>query len=222
MALIEIIHISAEPLPDSHTLRTTADHTIRNAAKALKGVNYPQHLTFGTHVQEKGNVQITSEWDDVQDHTNFEATPEYRFFIDSVRSSCGKPGDIFHVSLNRSAFGPNGPATAQVVEFVQNYFPASRATPEFQKKVEGDFVRFDGIYKKGAKGNLDWASGWVLEEQEHESIKGEKAKCFFIMRGWESMDNFEKSVQNDEYKEAIPILFAWNAPWKMVSGCFGV
>ncbi|OBT72691.1 hypothetical protein VF21_08798 [Pseudogymnoascus sp. 05NY08] len=123
--------------------------------------------------------------------------------------------DIFHVLLNRSALSPDGPATAPVVEFVQNYFPASRVTPEFQKQVEEDFVRFDGIYKKGAKGNLSWASGWVLEDQEHESIKGEMAKCFFIARGWESMDCFEQSLQNDAYKEAIPILFAWNAPWKM-------
>lgn len=222
MALIEIIHLGAEPLPDSHTGRITADNIMRNAANALEGVNSTQHLALGTRVQDKDTIQITSEWDDIQDYVMLKATPEYSSFINGVRGPCGKPDDIFHVSLDRSAFGPNGPATAQVIEFVQNFFPASRVTADFQKAVEKDFIRFDSIYKKGAKGNLDWASGWVLEEQEHESIEGEKAKCFFIMRGWESMDDFEKSVQNDAYKEAIPILFAWNAPWKMVSGCFSV
>lgn len=222
MALIEIIHGSAEQLFDSRALGTTVDDTIKNASKVFKGVKPPQNFALGTQVQDKGTFQITSEWDSVQDYTNIKATPEYGSFINSVRNFCGKPDDIFHVALNRSTFGPEGAATAPIVEFVQNYFPVSRITPEFQKQIEEDFVRFDGIYSKGAKGNFSWASGWVLEEQEHESIKGEKAKCFSIARGWESMDCFEQSVQNDAYKEAIPILFAWNAPWKMVGGRFTV
>lgn len=191
MALIEIIHFSAEPLLDSHAPRTTVDDTIQNVAKVLKGVKIPQNFALGIQVQDKDTVQITSEWDGVQGYANIEATPEYGSFINSVRNFCGKPGDIFHVPLNRSAFGPDGAATAPIVEFVQNYFPVSRVTPEFQKRIEEDFKWFDGIYSKGAKGNFSWASGWVLEEQEHESIKGEKAKCFFIARGWESMICFE-------------------------------
>ncbi|OBT63332.1 hypothetical protein VE03_07267 [Pseudogymnoascus sp. 23342-1-I1] len=215
MALIEIIHFIEKSLPDSDVPRTTVDDKIQNATKALKGVKNPQHFALGTQVQDKATIQIISEWDSDQDHKTLEATSEYSSLINSVRDFCGKPDSIFHVPLNRSAFGPDGAATAPVVEFVQNYFPASRVTTEFQKQVEEDFLRFDGMYRKGAKGNFNWASGWVIEEQEHESIKGEKAKCFFIARGWESMNFFEQSVQNDAYKEAIPILFAWNAPWKM-------
>lgn len=222
MTLIEIIYFNAEPPPDSHAPRTTVEDTIQNAANGLNKVKIPQNFALGTQVQDKGTIQITSEWDGVQDHANLEATPEHRSFINSLRDSCGKPDNVLHVPLNRSAFGPDGAATGPVVEFVQTYFPASRVTPEFQKRVEEDFERFDVIYRKGTKGDLSWASGWVLEDQEHESIQGEKAKCFFIARGWESMEFFDQSVQNDAYKEAIPILFAWNAPWKMVGGCFAV
>ncbi|KAF8856374.1 hypothetical protein BDZ45DRAFT_727537 [Acephala macrosclerotiorum] len=136
-------------------------------------------------------------------------------FIKSLRSFYGEPYSIFHVTLDRSAFGSDGPATANVVEYVQTYFPASRVTPEFQKQVEEDFFRFDEIYSKGAKVSVSWAFGWVLEEQEHEDIKGEKARSFFVTSGWESMDHFEQSVKNDAYKKAIPLLLAWNAPWKM-------
>ncbi|OBT49502.1 hypothetical protein VE04_10032, partial [Pseudogymnoascus sp. 24MN13] len=107
------------------------------------------------------------------------------------------PDDIFHVVLSRPAFGSDGPVAAPVVEFVQSYFPASRVTPEFQRGIEEDFARFDKIYKKGVKGDLGLSSGWVLDEQEHENIEDEKAKCFIIARGWESMDCFEQSVQND-------------------------
>jgi quinol monooxygenase YgiN len=222
MTVTEIIQFDAEPSLDAHAPRTTVDDTIQKAVKALKGVKAIQHFVLGTQVQDKGAIQITSEWDGVKDYLNFETTPEFSSFIRSVRSFCGEPRNIFHVALNGSAFGPDGPATANVVEFVQNYFPASRVTSEFQKKVEEDFLKFDEIYSKGATGTVSWAFGWVLEEQEHENIKGEKAKCFFVTRGWESMDHFEQSVKNDAYKEAISLLFAWNAPWKMVCVCFAV
>ncbi|RQM04648.1 hypothetical protein DH86_00003757, partial [Scytalidium sp. 3C] len=91
----------------------------------------------------------------------------------------------------------------------------SRKTPEFRKQIKEDFLKFDEIYSKGATGNSSLAFGWLLEEQEHDENKGEKASCFFVIRGWESMDHFEQSVKHDAYKEAIPLLFAWNAPWKM-------
>jgi ribosomal protein S16 len=209
MAVTEIIQFGASP-------SRTVDDTIQKAVKALKGVKSPQQFVLGTQVQDKGAVQITTEWDGIQDYANFAATPEFTSFLKFVSSTYGEPYRIFHVALDRSAFGADGPATANVVEYVQTYFPASRVTPEFQKQVEADFARFDEIYRKGATGGESWAFGWVLEEQEHEAIKDEKAKCFFVTRGWDSMDLFEQSVQNDAYKEAIPLLFAWNAPFKLV------
>jgi hypothetical protein len=210
MALIEIIHFS-----------TKAEDTIQKAANALKGLKHPQHFALGTQIQNNSTIQITTEWSSVQDLATLQATPEHKSFINSVRNFCGNPDAIFHVPLPHSAFSPDGPATAPVVEFVQSYFPASRATPEFQKQIEEDFVRFDGIYREGVKGELGWAFGWVAEELEHEGVEG-KARCFLVMRGWESMECFEESVKHDKYKEAIPILFAWGAPWKMVSGCLSL
>jgi hypothetical protein len=215
MAITEIIHFTAKTLPDVQP-RTPEDNTIQKAINALKGVKTPRNFFLGKQIQN-GAVQITSEWNGVQDYENFETTPEFTSFIKSVHSVFGEPNSIFHVDLNKSAFGPDGAATANVVEYVQSYFPVSRVTPEFQKQVEEDFLRFDEIYIQGAKGNLSWAFGWVLDEQEHENIKGEKAKCLFVTRGWESMDHFEQSVKTDAYKKSIPILFAWNAPFKMVS-----
>ena len=218
----EIIHFNAERLLDALTSLIIVDATIQKAIKALKGIKTSQHFVLDTQIQDKGVVQITSEWDDVQDYVNFETTPEFSSFTRSVRSFCDESHNIFHVALDRSTFGLDEPATANVIEFVQIYFSASRVTSKFQKQVEEDFLRFDEIFSKGAKGNVSWAFGWVLEEQEHENIKGEKAKCFFVTRGWESMDHFEQSVKNDVYKKAITLLLAWNAPWKMVSVCFAV
>lgn len=72
------------------------------------------------------------------------------------------------------------------------------------------------------RGTLGWTSGWGLDEQEHENVKDEKAKCFFVVRGWESMETLEQSIKKDAFKKAIPILLAWNAPFKMVGVCFAV
>lgn len=219
MAVTEIIHFGAESSLDVRAPRKTGDDTIQKVIEAIGEAKGPPHFALGTQIQDERAVQITLEWEGVQNYINFDTTSEFDSFIRTVRNFYGEPQRILHVALSRSAFGPDGPATANVVEFAQSYFPASGATPEFQKQVEVDFLTFNEIYSTGAKGDLGWAFGWVLEEQEHENIKDEKAKCFLVMRGWESMGHFEQSVKTEAYKEAIPLLFAWNAPFKMVGVC---
>ncbi|KAH7159467.1 hypothetical protein B0J13DRAFT_602156 [Dactylonectria estremocensis] len=204
MAFIEIIQC-----------KTSTIDIIHKAFKALEEVKTPQSFALGTHTQDQGVIQVTSEWDGAQGGLNFQDTPEHDSFIQVVHNFFGKPRSVFHAILDQSAFGPDGLATANAIEFVQIYFPSSRVTPEFQKKIEKDFSKFDGIFKKGAKGDLGLACGWVLKEQDHEGIKGEKAKSFFVTRGWESMEHFHQSVDNDNFKEAMPLLLAWNAPFTM-------
>jgi heme-degrading monooxygenase HmoA len=216
MAITEIIHVDAVPVTSAPTDNTTIENTIQKAVKALQDVKSAQHFVLGQQIQDKGVVQITSEWNSSEDYLNLQSTPEYNSFIDNVRSFYGKTPSILHVVLNGAAFGPDGPATAKVVEFAQTYFPASVVTPEFQSEIEEDFSKFNEIAKKEAKGDLGLAYGWVLEEQEHEGLNGEKAKCFLVARGWENMESFRQCVKTDAFKEAIPILLAWNAPLKMV------
>ncbi|PGG96140.1 hypothetical protein AJ80_09870 [Polytolypa hystricis UAMH7299] len=216
MAITQIIHFDAGRFLDTHASGTTVDDAIQKAVTALKGVKTPpQHFVIGTQVQDKGVVQITAEWDAVvpPDSATFETTPEFTSFISTVGNFFGEPQSISHVILNRSAFGKDAPVTTSAVEFVEIYFPTSRVTPEFQKQIDEDFLRFDEILD--AKGSVSWGTGWVLEEQDYEDIKGEKAKLFLVARGWESLDNFEQVIKSDGYKEAIPVLLAWNVTWKI-------
>jgi hypothetical protein len=199
MAVAEIIHFTAESVDPDNLIRKTA-----------QAAGQAKNITFGTQVQEPVTVQILSEWEDRD-------TPEHNSFTSRVSSSGGEIQSIYHVSLNRSAFGTDGPATGKVVEYVKNFFPVSRVTPEFQRQVEEDFLRFNDIYVEGVQTDTSVAFGWVLEEQEHEDVKGETTKCFFICRGWESMYRFEQSLKTEAYQKAIPILFGWNTPFKMVS-----
>ena len=222
MATTQIIHFSAGPSIDAHGSQKTFDDMTQKAVKAFQGAKTPQHFVLGKQIQDKTAVQITSEWDGVQDYETLSTTPDFKSFVGSVRSLYGEPQNVFHVALDRSALGPDGPATANTVEYVQNYFPASRVTPTFQKQIEDDFLRFGEIFLKGATRPKARAFGWVLEEQEHEDIKDEKAKCFVVIQGWESMGDFEQSVKTDAFKEAMPIFLGWKAPFTMVGVCSAV
>jgi hypothetical protein len=47
-------------------------------------------------------------------------------------------------------------------------------------------------------------------------VKGEKTKGFLVLVGWQLMAGFELCMKSESVKEALPLLMAWNAPYKMV------
>ena len=212
MAVTEIIQFATDaPVTDS---------AVENAVNGMQGVNTPKQFVIGTHIQDKSAVQVTAEWDNSQDNEGRSSSSEKDPFIDNLRTSLGTPTSVFHTTFNTgSTFANSGPATSNVIEYVQIWFPVSRITTNFQQEIEQDFVKFDEIFNKAGPhaGQGSLAYGWVQEEQTHADIPNEKAKCFFVTRGWEAMSGFEQSVQTEAYKEAIPILVAWGAPFKMVS-----
>ncbi|KEF53521.1 uncharacterized protein A1O9_10496 [Exophiala aquamarina CBS 119918] len=198
-------------------LPSTLDSSIwQKAAVALQNDKTPRYYVLGTEVQNKSTVQITSELDAYREYTKFASTDHCTSFAGSVSELFGAPTDCFHVHFNQLAVGPNGPATANVVEFVRNFFAISRLTPEFKQQIETDFLKFDEIYQMGKpEGQRGFTMGWTLEEVEHPDIEGESTMSFVIVRGWDRFEYFEQSLQNEYYKEAIRILLAWNAPFQM-------
>ena len=211
MAVIEIIQFATDA--------SVIDSSIEKAVNGMQGVKTPKRFVIGTHIQDKSAVQVTAEWDKSQDNEKSNSSAKTAF-IDSLRTSLGSPTSVFHTTFNTgSTFANSGPATSNVIEYVQIWFPVSRINADFQQQIEQDFVKFDQIFNKAGPhaGQGSLAYGWVQEEQTHADIPNEKARCFFVTRGWEAMSGFEQSVQTEAYKEAIPILIAWGAPFKMVS-----
>ncbi|CAG5141391.1 uncharacterized protein ALTATR162_LOCUS923 [Alternaria atra] len=205
MTVTQIIHFRAPSASE-------ADSQAHTAVKALKGAKAPENYVLGTQIQDKRNLQLTSEWHDPKAESSKEAD-KYR---ETVIKTLGNPEKMFHVSFKDgdSAFDNGGPLSSPLVEFVQIYFPASKVTEDFRSKIEKEFKKFDDMCAKVVKGNGGLAYGWVLEEQEHKDVK-EKAKCFFVSRGWEGMQYFEDVIKTEEYKEAVQILLGWQAPWDM-------
>lgn len=118
--------------------------------------------------------------------------------------------------VSSSPFAAGGAATSNVVEWVQVWFPSSQLTPEFRAGIESDFARFEAIFFREPDGAEGGTSGWSLDDEDHPEIAGEKARCFYVMRGWRSMEHFGRSVQTDAAKEAHPIVYGWNMPFKLV------
>lgn len=171
----------------------------------------PKDAAVGTHIKDPKVTQIILDRPDVdprQEHALGE--PEH---LKPVLDMVGNSDRVYYVALDRPAFGP---ATANVVENVQVDFPASRVTPEFKQQIAADFDRFDRLFMEEAKPHRGFAIGWVLQQDKRGS-EGDNLKSFFVVRGWNSHEDFESSTQIKAYKEAVPILLAWRASFKMVS-----
>jgi quinol monooxygenase YgiN len=205
MAATQIITFNVNPILEADDQRTV-DDVIQEAVKALREASSSRQFVLGAQVQDNGIVQMTSKWDS-------SVAQGSDSLLESLSSALGPVEDIYHVVFHQEAVENDDPTTANVVEFVQTRFPVSRISPEFQREIEKDFLRFDEIYLEEVKGHLGCTYGWVLETQK---IEGEDVKSFFVMRGWESMDSFEQSTQTDAFKKSIPILLGWNAPFRMV------
>ncbi|USP79563.1 duf1212 domain membrane protein [Curvularia clavata] len=192
---------------------SAAETQAHAALQALKDTKAPENYLLGTHIQDERKLQLTSEWHDPQ----AESTPAANEYRSTVLSALGSPDKMLHVNFTSETplFGETGPMVSPIIEFVKIYFPASRATSEFCAKIEKDFNVFDEKCLVAAQGNGGMAYGWVLEEQEHESLKGEKARCFVVARGWQSMQCFEDLLKSQEYKDAMGIVIAWAAPADM-------
>ena len=106
---------------------------------------------------------------------------------------------------------------ANVIEFAQSTFAVSAATDGLKRKIEDDFLAFNAIFSRGGiKGSTGAFYGWT-EEHAQPNLDGGKGMSFLVLRDWDSMQAFEESMQRDAFRESIPILHAWGAPFKMVS-----
>lgn len=172
--------------------------------EALAAVDGKPSFAIGTDIKNSSIIQITSQ-------------PDAKS-ITGLIDVLGRPDTSLQIAILPSASNPDGPISANVVEYVQSTFPISSFTADFRSKIESDFMRFESIYaKEPIPGHRGWTAGWTAEDEDHEAIAGEKTRCFVVIRGWDSMAAFESALETPAFKEAIPILYGWKAPFKMVS-----
>jgi hypothetical protein len=122
------------------------------------------------------------------------------------------------IDLPTSAFDKsNNPFTSNLIEVVQNIFPAAQATPSYRERIDKDFRTFDDAYMPGASGTTGLIVGWTLDAQGTSELGDMPASCMFVIRGWDSQEAFDRSVRSEHAQKAFPIVFGWGAPHKLVS-----
>ncbi|KAJ4334274.1 hypothetical protein N0V95_009212 [Ascochyta clinopodiicola] len=191
--------------------------TIERLMVALKPFSGFACFIVGTKVQEPTTIQITSEWPRFHTAAELSSSTEFKSFTEAIRALVPFPITIILTSLDASLFADSAPP---LVEYVKTDFPAELATPDLQKQVEEDFARFERIYRKRGTasevGEIGLSVGWAEELVLRASDKAEgRVKSFLVIRGWEDMSRFEESVHTELFKECIPILLSWGAPFDL-------
>lgn len=192
------------------TLATSGDTAskIQELEKMLS--SSPARFVIGTTIKDTSHIQITSEWSKATSTVNFAPSRDFESF-QSQMQDLGATTRL--ATLDSSPFDKG---SAPLIEYVVSDFPAS-STPAFKAQIEADFARFETLYRERgdlpSPGEVFLSVGWT-----EEYTKGDdKVISWLVARGWQNMERFEESVQTEVFKEAIPILMGWGAPFDLVS-----
>ncbi|OAL06299.1 hypothetical protein IQ06DRAFT_77689 [Phaeosphaeriaceae sp. SRC1lsM3a] len=165
-------------------------------------------FVFGTKVQDRNIIQITSEWSNATSANELASSPEYESFYHQMQQL---GATTILATMDHSPF-ING--SAPLIEYVKSDFPASSA-PAFKAQIEADFARFESLYRKRgdlvSTGEVFLSAGWTEEQTKGD----DKVTSWLVVRGWNNMERFEESIQTEVFKEAIPILMGWGAPFEL-------
>jgi len=89
---------------------------------------------------------------------------------------------------------------APVTELITLY------TPDRSSALENGAQKLAEVLNKDAPGFLAAASGWVVEEVEHEKLDGGKGRAYFMAIGWRSVEDHLAYRETESFRENIGLL----------------
>lgn len=203
----DVVQTATEPQSSQNNL----DKILATAIEIAKRVNGPAHIAVGT-VEGQSSVQLILEW-----ATGIENLPDdaqYKLLDSDLQKALGDPTLRLQKPVGDSIFGPGGPAEAPLVEFAHNQFPVSRVTPEFKARVKSDFQKFDDLFKTTAHGGENWVADWVPGQRP---VDGQLTESFLVIRGYNTFEQYTASIQEQGFKDGLPILLEWKGQTTLVS-----
>ncbi|KAI9738796.1 MAG: hypothetical protein M1834_008303 [Cirrosporium novae-zelandiae] len=157
-----------------------------------------QRIYWGYEVEHENNVDLLVDWDSVDAHKRFMASPEYGPFGGEFGSIMGGPVHVHH--RNMQPHPPIAPFSAPVTELC-TFFLAPDISPEAQKKYEAEMKSFAEVIEKHAKGCKGTSMGWVMEQMSHGNLG--KTKAHTLAVGWESVEAHMAYRETKEFQDSI-------------------
>jgi len=160
-----------------------------------------QQLYYGRQLEDPRLLILTIDWDDVSDHHAFMKSESYKDFFAVLAPLFDfetNPPHLFHV--NYASHPPNGPREAPVTEFACFALPAGASNE--QKSALEDAVLNLAVTVSRTSTMTSFATGWVLEDLDHEKGTDGKAIGFSALLGWPSQEDHNKARERPEFLEA--------------------
>ncbi|KAI9846901.1 MAG: hypothetical protein M1837_003513 [Sclerophora amabilis] len=196
----ESAHLTFPPGTTFEDPSTAAGGIWQDSLATLRRQDGYQRSYWGRKVESPNDT----DWDSLDAHEKFMAAAEYGPFVKNLVSMLEAPPALHH-----TAFSP-WPATralsntsSPVTELVTFHFPASFADDDN----DDDVSSFDATFAEFAKivdeadGFRARASGWVVEQLEHD--KAGKGKAFDLAFGWDSVDAHLQFRETKAFQDSI-------------------
>ncbi|OCL07822.1 hypothetical protein AOQ84DRAFT_354782 [Glonium stellatum] len=157
-----------------------------------------QKMFWGRQVEHPDIAQLCINWDSIEAHKAFMASPAYGPFGETISKLLSAPPSLYHVPFPASSPFV-APARAPAAELASLYFPASYPQADFMPR----WAEFGRVCGQHATGFLGCAGGWSIEEVESAGVEGGKAKVFLAVIAWESVEAHMAFRATEAFKGAI-------------------
>ncbi|KAL9043479.1 MAG: hypothetical protein Q9214_003337 [Letrouitia sp. 1 TL-2023] len=189
----EVVSLPLIPGLDIEDPNTAAGKIWSDTLALLRDQEGYQRSYYGRHVEN---------WDSVDAHAKFTTQTYYETMVKNITSILDSPVNIIHT--NFSPHPPSPAVSSTVTEVVALYFPSTISDSE-KSSFEESIQKFKKICEDHAKDYNGFASGWVVEELEHEEIEG-KAKVYHCLLGWESVEAHLAFRETQEFQDNIYLM----------------
>ncbi|KAL8998362.1 MAG: hypothetical protein Q9169_002575 [Polycauliona sp. 2 TL-2023] len=202
----EIATIPLQPGVNIDDVNSTAGKVLQDTFNVLRQQDGYQRAYHGRQVENPNLWQLLVDWDSVDAHKNFQSHPSYGPFVKHLMSIVD--GDV--QSMCHAHLSPHPPSTAvsgtiaPVTEMITHYFSAGISQSD-QSAFESSVKQFSQVLEEKAEGFTGFASGWVVEEVEHEGVDG-KAKSWQSCLGWQSVEAHMAFRETEDFKDNVHLI----------------
>ncbi|KAL9610992.1 MAG: hypothetical protein Q9167_004337 [Letrouitia subvulpina] len=198
----EVVSLPLIPGIDIEDPNTAAGKVWSDTLALLRDQEGYQRSYYGRHVESPNLLHFLVDWDSIDAHTKFTTQTYYETMVKNITSILDSPVNITHTKF--SPHPPSPAANSSVTEVVALYFPSTISDSE-KSSFEESIQKFKKICEDHANGYKGFASGWVVEELEHEEMEG-KAKVYQCLLGWESVEAHLAFRETQEFQDNIYLM----------------